>query len=323
MEPVLVSAMPLGDSVATGPFMPSQAVGSSDKAIHYGPGHITTSRGSLEPVANLEDLQPGLQGNWVNRIDEHFSMAPSLLGLKCIQMAESANNALAVSEEGLLLWKKHFQEEHVENKSSFTANIPVSWFNFIVHLLLSPDKFDWTVKMLKSGMWELVSVVENMDHAFLFYIPHKCPASHAPICQAINTDEQVNYDQGKENIGQAPNMQDVESQDLLHPFGSDNLRKRRNGKTPLVETEVRRSDRIKKDNAGFRRNSCSNNNCLPCNAAPPIIQKSVVKNLTASFYKVAERELEDKLAKKPRRRLDEDPVKVSLTKGEDNPSNTS
>ena len=35
------------------------------------------------------------------------------------------------------------------------------------------------------------------------------------------------------------------------------------------------------------------------------------------------KELEDKLAKKPRRRLDEDLVKVSLTKGEDNPSNTS
>ena len=79
-------------------------------------------------------------------------MAPSLLGLKCIQLAESANNALVVSEEGLLLWKKHFQEEQVENKSSFTANIPVSWFNFIVHLLLTPHKFDWTVNMLKSGM---------------------------------------------------------------------------------------------------------------------------------------------------------------------------
>ena len=209
----------------------------------------------------------------------------------------------------------------MDNKSSFSTNIPVSWFNFIVHLLLSPDKFDWTVKMLKSGMWELVSAVENMDHAFLFYIPHKCPATHAPICQAINTDEQVNYDQGKENIGQAPNMQDVESQDLLHPFGSDNLRKRRNGKTPLVETEVRRSDRIKKDNAGYKRNSCSNNNGLPCNAAPPIIQKSVVKNLTASFCKVAERELEDKLSKKPRRRQDEDLVKVTLAKGGDNPSN--
>ena len=118
-------------------------------------------------------------------------------------------------------------------------------------------------------------------------------------------------------------MQDVESQDLLQPFGSDNLRKRRNGKTPLVETEVRRSDRIKKDNAGYKRNSCSNSRCLPCNAAPPIIPKSVVKNLTASFCKVAEGELEDKLAKKPRRRQDEELAKVPLVTGEDNPSNSS
>ena len=118
-------------------------------------------------MVNLEDLQPGFQGNWVNQIDEHFTMAPSLLGLKYIQLAAFANNDLAVSEEGLLLWKKHFQEQTLDNKSSFSANIPVSWFNFIVHLLLSPDKFDWTVNMLKSRMWELVSAVENMD---FFYV---------------------------------------------------------------------------------------------------------------------------------------------------------
>ena len=211
----------------------------------------------------------------------------------------------------------------MDNKSSFSTNIPVSWFNFIVHLLLSPDKFEWTVNMLKSGMWELVSAVENMEDAFIFHIPHKCPTSHAPICQAITIEDQLNKDMGKENSGLASNVQDVESQDLLQPFGSDNLRKRRSGKTPLIETEVRRSDRIKKDNAGYKRNSCSNNKCLPCNAAPPIIQKSVVKNLTASFCKVAERELEDKLAKKPRRRQDEDLVKVPLTKGEDNPPHSS
>ena len=118
-------------------------------------------------------------------------------------------------------------------------------------------------------------------------------------------------------------MQDVESQALLQPFGQDNLRKRRNGKTPLVETEVRRSDRIKKDNAGYKRNSCSNNNCLPCNVVPPIIQKSVVKNLTASFCKVAEGELEDKLAKKPKRRQEDVLDKVPLAKGEGHTSNSS
>ena len=111
-------------------------------------------------------------------------------------------------------------------------------------------------------------------------------------------------------------MHDVESQALLQPFGQENLRKRRSGKTPLVETEVRRSDRIKKDNAGYKRNSCPNNNCLPCNAVPPTIKKSVVKNLTAPFCKVSEGELEDMLAKKPKRMQEEVLNKVPLAKGE-------
>uniref|UniRef100_N1QTB7 Uncharacterized protein n=1 Tax=Aegilops tauschii TaxID=37682 RepID=N1QTB7_AEGTA len=64
----------------------------------------------------------------------------------------------------------------------------------------------------------------------------------------------------------------MESQALLQPFGFDNLRKRRSGKTPLVETEV------------------------------------------------AEGELEDKLAKKPRRKLVEELVKVPLATGEENTS---
>ena len=128
--------------------------------------------------------------------------------------------------------------------------------------------------------------------------------------------EEGAQDKGKENIGVAANMQDVESQALLQPFGQDNLRKRRSGKTPLVETEVRRSDRIKKDNSCYKRNSCSNHSCLPCHAVPPVIQKSIVKNITASFYKVAERELEDKLAKKPKRRQEEVLDKVPLAKGE-------
>ena len=264
-------------------------------------------------MENLEDLQSGLQGNWVNQINKHFNMAPSLLGLKSIQMAATANTELSVSEEGLLLWKQHFKEQALDNRSSFSTNIPVSWFNFIVHLLLSPDKFSWTVNMLKSGMWDLFTTVENMDQAFLFHIPDKCPTSHAPICQAMEEGVQ---DKGKENIGVAANLHDVESQALLQPFGQENLRKRRSGKTPLVETEVRRSDRIKKDNAGYKRNSCPNNNCLPCNAVPPTIKKSVVKNLTASFCKVSEGELEDMLAKKPKRMDEEVLDKVPLAKGE-------
>ena len=206
LEPALVSVPSLDAVLSVEQTQPSLASGSSTEVLACSPEHVNTARGSLQPVENLEDLQSGLQGNWVNQINEHFSMAPSLLGLKCIQMAAAANNDHSVSEEGMLLWKHHFKEQSLENRSSFSTNIPVSWFNFIVHLLLSPDKFAWTVNMLKSGMWELFTAVENMDQAFMFHIPNKCPTSHAPICQAMEDEAK-----DKENIGVAANRQDVES----------------------------------------------------------------------------------------------------------------
>ena len=71
----------------------------------------------------------------------------------------------------------------------------------------------------------------------------------------------------------------------------------RRDKGPLVETEVRRSDRIKQDNNGYRIISCDTKGCLPCNAAP--LQNRVVKNLIKSFCKVTEEELQEKLSKRP------------------------
>ena len=208
LEPALVSVPSLDAVLTVEQTKPSLASGSSNEVLACSPEHVNTARGSLQPVENLEDLQSGLHDNWVNQTNEHFSMVPYRLGLKSIQVVDSANNDHSVSEEGMLLWKHHFKEQSLESRSSFSTNIPVSWFNFIVHLLLSPDKFAWTVNMLKLGMWELFTAVENMDQAILFHIPDKCPTSHAPICQAMEEGAQ---DKGKENIGVAANMQDVDS----------------------------------------------------------------------------------------------------------------
>ena len=117
LETSIAPDFPQGDPVlGSEPCFTAQAGASSDQAIHCNSEHINTSRGGLESVTNIGDLQSGLQGNWVNQINEHFSMAPSLLGLKYIQLAATANNDHVVSEEGLLLWKKHFHEQSVENK---------------------------------------------------------------------------------------------------------------------------------------------------------------------------------------------------------------
>ena len=98
------------DAVSTdGQAKPSLATGSSTEVLACSPEHVNTARGSLQPAENIEDLQSGLQGNWVTQINEYFSMAPSLLGLKRTQMVAASSNAPSISEEGMLLWKHHFK----------------------------------------------------------------------------------------------------------------------------------------------------------------------------------------------------------------------
>ena len=78
----------------------------------------------------------------------------------------------------------------------------------------------------------------------------------------------------------------------------------------MVETKVTRSDNIKKDNNGYRRNSCATQTCLACNAIPPTIHNKIAKNLTKSFCKVSEEEAHEKLSKKLKIKGREKKVKV-------------
>lgn len=87
---------------------------------HMDEAHVNTTRGSLNPVANLEGLSIGKEGNWVEQIQEHFNFEPSLLGLKNIQLNVVANKETAISEEGLMIWKKHFAEKSLDGSNSLS-----------------------------------------------------------------------------------------------------------------------------------------------------------------------------------------------------------
>ena len=86
-----------------------------------------------------------------------------------------------ISEEGLELWVNHFAPSSQEVPNALTAEIPVSWFNFIMNLLLNPDRFEWTVKLLKSPLWNILTDNCNDEDTMTFIIPAACPVSQAPI----------------------------------------------------------------------------------------------------------------------------------------------
>jgi hypothetical protein len=190
------------------------------------------------------------------------------------------------SQEGLKLWDKYFAP-HIQKNSVDNLNqvleIPVSWFNFITLMLLTPEKFDWTKNFLNSALWKILldNGNESKEDTISFIIPDKCSMTQAPTCKLAELD----------------NADDLVDEGIPQTTPSAPKRKRR-GKGPLVESEVRRSPRIIELNAGYKQHSsCSDRNCLSCSASPPVTKNKIVKNLASCFCKIKEENLDAKLKK--------------------------
>jgi hypothetical protein len=74
-----------------------------------------------------------------------------------------------------------------------------------------------------------------------------------------------------------------------------------------VCTEVRRSNRIKDLNKGYKAKTCFDKNCLACAAVGPKLKKSVVTNLCSRFQ-ITDEEVDGKDAEESSDEEDEAPV---------------
>jgi hypothetical protein len=188
-----------------------------------------------------------------------------------------------ISAEGMALWEKYFapkSSDIANNDSSALVVIPASWFNFITLMLVTPEKFDWAKGFLSSQLWDIMKEPMQKETSVKFAIPDKCVTSKAPTCFSLT-----------ELVEEPPA--------LAEDTHITPKRKRRDNKIPLVESEVRRSPRLVLINDGYKNHdNCSDKHCLTCNAAPPIINSKVVKNLAMSFCKVSEDVVEKRILKK-------------------------
>lgn len=66
-----------------------------------------------------------------------------------------------------------------------------------------------------------------------------------------------------------------------------------------MDTEVRRSDRLKIKSDGFKPSACARGNYVACHSEPPVLTPKMIKNLGTEFCKMAPKELsEEALGKK-------------------------
>ncbi|KAF8645965.1 hypothetical protein HU200_066058 [Digitaria exilis] len=54
----------------------------------------------------------------------------------------------------------------------------------------------------------------------------------------------------------------------------------------VVDSTLRRSDRPKLTNRGFKASSCTDKKCFGCEMNPPTLSTSIIKNLGKDFCKI-------------------------------------
>ncbi|TVT98251.1 hypothetical protein EJB05_56471, partial [Eragrostis curvula] len=183
-----------------------------------------------------------------------------------------------LSADSIRLWARHFSPNGSKDP---LVDIPDEWAWFFTNILLSPTHFSWAKTFLTSKAWEYFQG-QSLNNAMTFCLPKKCPVSDGPKCsyiEDITEESDMDSDMGEHTPEKStiPALGCSVSTSALH------RNRKRQRQPPVVETDVRRSDRLKGQNKGYRRNICPHKDCHACSGAPPTLTESVIKNLGTAF----------------------------------------
>jgi hypothetical protein len=166
------------------------------------------------------------------------------------------------------------------NPSSLHITLPMQWKDFFTVLLLSPGNFSWAMNLLSS---KVISFLTNDDSNYVqLDIPASCPDFNITCLPAVDEEGHV------VNVGTSR----VVPVKKRHPKRS----------TAIVESEVRRSPRLKENAMGFKIRSCSDKSCLACGIVPPILQRETIKKIAIDFCNIDESDLNTNLSQFKKRK---------------------
>ncbi|TVU10296.1 hypothetical protein EJB05_43819, partial [Eragrostis curvula] len=181
------------------------------------------------------------------------------------------------------LWARYFEPIGQPER---IVSIPRNWASFFVNKLLSPDGFEWAKGFLLSQGWQFLC--ENGMDTLSFSLPPK-RIEHAGIqCVSMHDIAEVEQDSDNDSDNdllttpteKIPAFHTSISTSALHE------KKKRARSPPIVNTEVRRSSRIKDRLKGFKNAQCEGKGCFACSSAPPTLSPSMIKNLGHTFCKI-------------------------------------
>jgi hypothetical protein len=153
------------------------------------------------------------------------------------------------------------------------VKISKPWSSFFLSNLPQPESFNWSKSFLSSKIPS--TLLEPELESLSFAIPKTCPKDKF-LDNVLLEDSQLKTSD--------PMNVDSSSSQLA-----------------LVDSDLRRSKRLKDSRAGFKHGSCPKRNCLMCQHmfdGPPTLSSKVIQSLGSKFCKMSEDDLTDKSLKK-------------------------
>lgn len=206
-------------------------------------------------------------------------------------------------------WAKYF----APRTDSLPVSLSPDWAAFFTAALMNPGSFAWAKSFLASPAWALLA---NSPAAKLpFALPAACPVKESHSCLSGNVEKTISVveelmtadstedEPALQNEVASPTSEFAVDLNKVSPstgpWAKSLLRKARKLKITEDDPSIRRSARQRDQNKGFKHKSCQDRHCLICEAPPPNISPSIIRNLGATFCDIDPNQLTDAaLAKK-------------------------
>jgi hypothetical protein len=166
------------------------------------------------------------------------------------------------------IWANYFSPA---GNLELSVQIPKKWAPFFLSNLLHKDSFSWSKSFLSSDIPS--ALLEPKTHSFA--IPKKCP--DGKFLESVLSEESTGNVSATSDSASSPS------------------------KPTVVESDLRRSKRLRDARAGFRQGSCQKKNCLMCQhkfEGPPSLSAKAIRSLGERFCNLPEVDLSDKALKK-------------------------
>lgn len=162
-------------------------------------------------------------------------------------------------------WKKPLPKKN----GSFLIEVPQQWAAFLFALLQSPSHFVWAKEFIQSNSASALS--PGGPTAFI-EISKKLPDNDQLACCKLCVWSPISNEEEDYLVDDSLGQTEQHHSDCSTPNKSQ-------GKLHLVDSKLRRSNRLKVRNKGFKQSSCGKSNRLGCSSKPPTLSNSIIRNL--------------------------------------------